>query len=75
MRRPSIADALAGANRAADAVRNAAERVDAALALGRRDILLHAAATNVAPGFARRAVERRRQARRRPSGALRALLE
>lgn len=49
-------------------------RVEQALALGRRDLALHAAQAGVSLAEARRAMERRRQARRRPSKVLAALL-
>jgi len=50
-------------------------RVEQALALGRRDLALHAAQAGVSLAEARRAIERRRQARRRTSKVLSALLE
>jgi len=52
-----------------------AMRVEQALALGRRDLALHAAQAGVSLAEARRAIERRRQARRRTSKVLSALLE
>jgi hypothetical protein len=67
-------DALVPLDRAREAARDPADRVATALALGRRDLLLHAAAAGLSPADARRAVEQRRQARRRPSAALSALV-
>lgn len=45
-----------------------------AFALGRRDLALYAATAGLSVPAARRAIERRRQARRRPSKVLDALL-
>jgi len=57
-----------------DSARSPAQRVAQALALGRRDLELHGAGAGVTPAEARRAVERRRQTKRRRSNVLRALL-
>lgn len=53
---------------------SAGERVERALALGREAIAVHAAAAGLSPFAARRAVERLRQAGRRASRAIDALL-
>jgi hypothetical protein len=74
MRRASVADTLAREDRLRDKLLSASERVMRALALGRRDLAIHAAASGLSPAAARRAVERRRQAGRRASGAVAALL-
>jgi hypothetical protein len=74
MRRPSVADGLAREDRDRDRLLSASERVMHALALGQRDLALHAAASGLSPAAARRVVERRRQAGRRASGAIDALL-
>jgi hypothetical protein len=74
MRRPSVADGLRREDRARDGLLTASERVMRALALGQRDLAIHAAARGLSPAAARRAVERRRQAGRRASGAIDALL-
>jgi len=74
VRRKSVADGLVADRRRRDSARSPAERVAHALALGRRDLELHATGAGVALAEARRAVERRRQTKRRPSNVLRALL-
>lgn len=71
MRRASVANGLASQGLAAA---SPAARVEQALALGRRDLALHAAQAGVSLAEARRVVERRRQARRRRSKVLDALL-
>lgn len=71
MRRASVANELpSGAWSGA----SPGERVERALTLGRRDLTLHAMHAGVSPAEARRAIERRRQARRRPSKVLAELL-
>ena len=72
MRRPSVADDTPSDRRARVAALTADERV--ALALGRRDLEIYATASGLVLRAARLAVERRRQARRRPSASLDALL-
>jgi hypothetical protein len=74
MRRASVANGLAREDRAREARLSAAERVARALALGRRDLAIHAAASGLSLAAARRGVERRRQAGRRMSRALDSLL-
>jgi len=74
MRRASVADRLRRAQRERVASLSAGERVRLALELGRRDLALYARHAGLAPLEARRAVERRVQARRRPSGCIEALL-
>lgn len=71
MRRASVANGLPGAGSGAA---SPGARVAQALALGRRDLILHAAQAGVSVAEARRAIERRRQARRRPSKVLDSLL-
>lgn len=71
MRRESVANGL---TKPALAASSPAARVEQALALGRRDLALHAARAGTSLAEARRAMERRRQARRRASQALAALL-
>jgi hypothetical protein len=63
----SIADSLRAEQRAADAARPFAERLRAALALGRRDILMLAAARGVSEQEAARIFARQRQDGRRRS--------
>ena len=74
MRRTSVANGLRSDSLQADASSSPAARVERALALGRRDVALHAAQAGVSFDEARRAIERRRQARRRISKVLAALL-
>jgi hypothetical protein len=74
MRRRSVADRLAADRRASDRALSPSERVARALALGRRDLELYAAVAGLSMAAARRAVERRRQARRRASQALATLV-
>jgi hypothetical protein len=71
MRRASVANGLPGAGSSAS---SPSARVEQALALGRRDLALHAAHAGVSEAEARRAIERRRQARRRASKVLASLL-
>jgi hypothetical protein len=70
VRRASVANGL-GRD---DAALRPDERVARALALGERDVATYAAAARLTPADARRAVERRRQARRRRSDVLRGLV-
>ena len=74
MRRTSVANDLRSEGLRAAAATTPAARVEAALALGRRDLALYAAQAGLSETEARRAIERRRQARRRPSAAIAALL-
>jgi hypothetical protein len=74
MRRDSVADGFRPEDRARSATLGPAERIARTLALGRRDLRFYAAASGLSMAAARRAVERRRQARRRPSGVVDALL-
>jgi hypothetical protein len=74
MRRRSVANGLRDETLRLDARSSPATRVDLALALGRRDLALLAAQAGIEVAHARRAIERRRQSRRRASGALAALL-
>lgn len=71
MRRTSVANGLP---RPAPDAGSPAARVAQALALGRRDLALHAVQLGISPAAARRLMERRRQARRRASPVLAALL-
>jgi hypothetical protein len=71
MRRASVANGL---TKTALAASSPAARVALALALGRRDLALHAAQAGLSLAEARRVMERRRQARRRASQVLAALL-
>lgn len=74
MRRRSVANGLGDETLHPEADSTPAARVEQALALGRRDLALHAAQAGIAVAAARREIERRRQSRRRPSAALAALL-
>lgn len=71
----SVADALRAQDRERMRALTASERVAHALTLGRLGIetFRHAQATSLPAPDARRLVERRRQASRRPSACLRAL--
>ena len=69
-----MAERLRRAQREQVAALSPGERVQLALELGRRDLELYARHRGMAPLEARRAVERRVQARRRRSGCLEALL-
>jgi hypothetical protein len=69
-----VADRLRHAQRERVAALSPGERVRLALELGRRDLELYARRCGMAPLEARRAVERRVQARRRRSACLQALL-
>jgi hypothetical protein len=71
MRRASVANGLQGAGFPSS---SPGQRVESALALGRRDLALHAAQAGISVAEARRAIGRRRQARRRPSAVLTSLL-
>jgi hypothetical protein len=74
MRRKSVADGLAEAERRRVAALAVDERVRLALELGERSLAAYCAATGLDRDGARRRVERRRQARRRRSGCIEALL-
>lgn len=74
MRRPSANDGLVRADRALAAAMDPGERVALALALGRESLRLYATARGLPDAAARREVERRRQARRRASRCVDALL-
>jgi len=74
MRRRSVANSLRSAEQARIASLEAGERVVLALELGARSLDLYCATSGLAPEAARRALERRAQARRRPSRCLEALL-
>jgi hypothetical protein len=74
MRRASVADGLTADRRRDERALTPGDRIARALDLGRRDLELHAAVAGITVADARRAVERRRQARRRPSAAIDALL-
>jgi hypothetical protein len=63
----SVVDALRAETISHGRTRTAAERVGLALALGRRDVRLLAAAKSIAPSEARRAIGAQRQRGRRPS--------
>lgn len=73
-RRPSVANESPSERRERMAHLTADERVTRALALGRRDLAIYAAASGIDIEAARLAVERRRQTRRRPSASIDALL-
>jgi len=74
MRRFSVADESARAERARAAALSPAERVALALSLGERDIAAYADAHGIDRSSARRALERARQAGRRRSACIEALL-
>jgi hypothetical protein len=74
MRRSASAETLRRAERERVAALSPAERVALALALGERDLALRTAHSGLEPGEIRRDLERRRQARRRRSACLDALL-
>jgi hypothetical protein len=74
MRRSTSAETLRNAERERVAALSPAERVALALELGEQDLGLLAANGGQGREEARRALERRRQARRRRSGCLDALL-
>lgn len=71
MRKASVANDLETQGLSAS---SSAARVEKALDLGRRDLMLHAAQAGISLAEARRVMERRRQARRRASKVLAALL-
>jgi len=73
-RRPSVVSESPSERRERAARLTPDERVTKALDLGRRDLAIYAAASGFDLRTARLAVERRRQARRRPSGCMDALL-
>ena len=74
MRRPSAADALRETERRRVAALSASDRVDLALQLGERDLTLYAQSHGIALETARREMDLRRQARRRKSACIEALL-
>ena len=74
MRRPSVAEEASRAERARVAALSASERVALALALGERDLAAWCAARGVDRETGRLELERRRQAGRRPSRCIEALL-
>jgi len=74
MRRRSVAQEDLTARRARTAARTADERVEKAMELGRRDVAIFAEAAGIEPRTARILIERRRQARRRASACMDALL-
>jgi hypothetical protein len=74
MRRPSAADSLREAERRRVAALLASDRVELALQLGERDVMLYAQSQGVALETARRDMDLRRQARRRKSACIEALL-
>ena len=74
MRRPSVADQFAPAERARVAGLTPSERVALALELGERDLASYAHAHGIDRAAARRALERGRQAGRRRSACMEALL-
>lgn len=74
MRRPSAADALRDDERQRIAALSASDRVELALQLGERDLALYAQSHGIALDVARREMDLRRQARRRKSACIEALL-
>jgi hypothetical protein len=74
MRRPSAADALRETERRRVAALSASDRVELALQLGERDLALYAQSHDIPLDAARREMDRRRQARRRKSVCIEALL-
>ncbi|HME71722.1 MAG TPA: hypothetical protein VKM54_17900 [Myxococcota bacterium] len=74
MRRASVADELRIEHRRDVASLSPSERVLLALKLGRESVELLRARSGLSMEHARRALERRRQSRRRPSACLEALL-
>jgi hypothetical protein len=74
MRRPSAADALRSDERKRVAALSASDRVELALRLGERDLTLYAQSRGVVLEAARREMDLRRQARRRKSACIEALL-
>jgi len=74
MRRPSAADALRNDERKRVAALSASDRVELALRLGERDLKLYAQSQGVVLEAARREMDLRRQARRRKSACIEALL-
>jgi hypothetical protein len=74
MRRPSTADALRETERRRVAALPASDRVELALQLGARDLTLYAQSHGIALETARREMDLRRQARRRKSACIEALL-
>jgi len=74
MRRPSAADALRNDERKRVAALSASDRVELAVRLGERDLKLYAQSQGVVLEAARREMDLRRQARRRKSACIEALL-
>jgi hypothetical protein len=74
MRRPSTADALRETERRRVAALSASDRVELALQLGERDLALYAQSHEIPVDAARREMDQRRQARRRRSACIEALL-
>lgn len=74
MRRPSSADSIRQADNDRVAALSPAERVDLALALGEESLELYRKGRDLDRREAALELERRRQARRRPSACLEALL-
>jgi hypothetical protein len=74
MGRSAVADGLRRDERFRASSLSPAERVARALELGARGIALYCATSGLSPEEAQRTLERRTQARRRPSGCLEALL-
>jgi len=74
MRRPSAADALRNDERKRVAALSASDRVELALRLGERNLKLYAQSQGVVLEAARREMDLRRQARRRKSACIEALL-
>jgi hypothetical protein len=75
MRRRSVADELVRAELESSAALSSSERVALALALGERSIADYAAAHGLDREAARKQLERERQAGRRRSACIEALLE
>jgi hypothetical protein len=74
VRRSSVSDVLAADERRRVAALSVGERVRLALELGERSLAAYCSASGLDRDDARRGVERRRQARRRRSACLKALL-
>ena len=74
MRRPSTADSLRETERRRVAALSASDRVELALQLGERDLTLYSQSHVISLNEARREMDQRRQARRRKSACIEALL-
>jgi hypothetical protein len=74
MRRPSTADSLRETERRRVAALSASDRVELALQLGERDLTLYSQSHDISLNEARREMDQRRQARRRKSACIEALL-